>query len=92
MCRGSELSIRNDDYLALVDWTGRQVRADKAGAILAEAPPILARLGLDEGQGLVHVLAIEGRYWRAVGRTQALVWRAAQLGQRWLKDVRLAPQ
>ncbi|MGL4205105.1 MAG: hypothetical protein ACRCRW_03085, partial [Aeromonadaceae bacterium] len=35
------------DYLQLLDWTGRVRRADKAGAIAAEVPPILSRLGID---------------------------------------------
>jgi len=38
-------------YLALVDWTGRQVRHDKRGAIPAELKPILERLSLDPDHG-----------------------------------------
>ncbi len=86
------LSIRIDEYLVLIDWTGRQVRGDQRGAIRADVPPTLARLGLDFAQWQAQVLGIESRYWRAVGRMQALVQRAAELGQRWLKGVRLAPQ
>lgn len=33
-----------EDYLSLVDWTGRAVRDDKKGAIDASLPPILERL------------------------------------------------
>ncbi len=35
-----------DDYLRLVDWTGRQVRSDKRGTIPGQLPPILNRLSL----------------------------------------------
>ena len=84
------LSIRNDDYLALVDWTGRLIRGDRAGAIRADAPPVLAPLGLDARQWHTQVLGIESRYWRAAGCTRALVHRAAALGQRWLKGMRRA--
>ena len=33
-----------DQYLKLLDWTGRQLRKDKAGKIPAECDPILERL------------------------------------------------
>ena len=35
-----------DDYLELVDWTGRAIREDKRGAISEDIPPILDRLEL----------------------------------------------
>jgi len=38
------LSITLDQYLKLLDWTGRQIRKDKVGAILRECAPILERL------------------------------------------------
>lgn len=34
------------NYLQLVDWSGRQVREDKAGFIAASLPPILERLAM----------------------------------------------
>jgi hypothetical protein len=36
------------DYLELVDWTGRIIRKDKAGAITQTLPPILKRLALNQ--------------------------------------------
>ena len=35
------------EYLDLVDWSGRAIRADKRGAIDEQLPPILTRLGID---------------------------------------------
>ena len=35
------------DYLELVDWTGRIIRADKRGVIANSLPPILKRLDID---------------------------------------------
>ena len=36
-----------EDYLVLVDWTGRVVREDKRGAINHQLPPILERLNIN---------------------------------------------
>ncbi|MFO1001880.1 MAG: hypothetical protein U0936_16215 [Planctomycetaceae bacterium] len=38
------LSMTLDQYLKLLDWTGRQIRKDKVGVIPAECAPILDRL------------------------------------------------
>jgi hypothetical protein len=38
------LSMTLDQYLKLLDWTGRQIRKDKVGAISAECAPVLDRL------------------------------------------------
>ncbi len=44
-CKGV-LSMSLLDYLALLDFTGRQLRADKRGAIPSHLPPILKRIGI----------------------------------------------
>ena len=41
----SVLRMTQVEYLSLVDYTGRQIRADKRGAIEGPAPAALARLG-----------------------------------------------
>ncbi|GHA22228.1 hypothetical protein GCM10008090_35050 [Arenicella chitinivorans] len=40
------LPFKLADYIELIDWTGRIMRQDKRGAIAAELPSILERLGL----------------------------------------------
>ena len=72
-------------YLALVDLTGRVARPDKRGALDPQAVPLLQRLGADEAHWHRQVFGIETRYWRAVGAVDALLDKARQLGQRWLK-------
>lgn len=42
------------DYLQLVDWTGRAVRAKKRGAIPGHLPPILQRLGIPADDWLTN--------------------------------------
>ena len=49
------LPFRLDDYLELVDWSGRNIRADKSGAIPAGLPSILSRFDIDEAEFLKHV-------------------------------------
>jgi len=39
------LSLSEAEYLSLVDFTGRQLRADKRGAISGPPPAVLGRLG-----------------------------------------------
>ena len=41
-CSGIYYSV--EDYLVLVDWTGREVRGDKSGAIPSEVKPVLDKL------------------------------------------------
>ena len=52
---GGVLGMSEEGYLRLVDWTGRHLRDDKAGAIPADLAPVLERLELD-----VEKLAIDG--------------------------------
>jgi REP element-mobilizing transposase RayT len=73
------------EYLDLADWTGRIARPDKRGAIDATAPPVLRKLGLSEDQWHDQATGIEQRYWRAVGAVEALIDKARDMGQCWLK-------
>jgi hypothetical protein len=38
--------VQVDQYFMLLDWTGRELRADKRGAIPEHLAPIVERLGL----------------------------------------------
>ena len=59
------LPFKLADYIELVDWTGRIMRQDKRGAIAAELPPILERLGLntDAWQVLTTQFETQFQYW-----------------------------
>jgi REP element-mobilizing transposase RayT len=79
------MSLR--DYLRLLDWTGRQIRQDKRGAIPADLKPILERLHV-VGEAWVDQVKHFGRWFRrAVGRASTLSTAAAQRGNRWLQGV-----
>jgi REP element-mobilizing transposase RayT len=79
------LPITLPEYLALTDWTGRIARPDKRGFIVGEPPVVLKRLGMHTDQWQGQVFGIERRYWRAVGAVEALMAKAQELGQCWLK-------
>ena len=69
------------DYLALLDWTGRQVRQDKRGAIPSELAPILERLQVN-GDGWMHLVQRFSRMFRrAAGRPASLRRHADKWGR-----------
>ena len=75
------------EYVRLLDWTGRQIRQDKRGAIPAELQPILKRLHV-VSEAWVEQVRNFGRWFRrAVGRTDTLQAAAAQRGRRWLHGI-----
>ncbi|UXI65839.1 transposase [Tahibacter amnicola] len=79
------LPMRAIEYIRLVDWTGRQRRAGKRGAISQSVPLVLGSLGMTPEGWLAEAFTIGSRYWRAVGSVQALMSKARELGQQWLK-------
>jgi len=48
-----------EEYLALVDWTGRVIRSDKRGHIDIALPPILARLQITADQWRINTTQFE---------------------------------
>ncbi len=83
------LPLTLDDYLSLLDWTGRQLRRDwrhagHGGVIPDHLAPILTRLAI-RPEGWLDLVTRFGRWFhRAVGRLAALRERAARHGRRWL--------
>jgi hypothetical protein len=51
-----------EDYLQLVDTTGRMIRTDKRGAIPINLPPILERLSINQQQWLQQSQQFEKLY------------------------------
>ena len=56
-----------DQYLQLLDWTGRQMKADKVGAIPAESAGILERLECGAETWLDLVKHFRKRFRHAAG-------------------------
>lgn len=78
------IPIQQTDYFALVDWTGRAIRADKAGAIPASAKPILQKLGVDESNWVRNTRYFGNRFGRVLGRIDQIRRFAHRLDQKWL--------
>ena len=70
------------DYLQLVDWTGRQIREDKVGAISAEAEPILKRLSISAEHWVYLCTQFESRFKGLVGSVQSLKEACEQFNRR----------
>lgn len=72
-------------YLELLDWTGRQLRAGKRGAIPSHILPILDRLGIST-DGWLDLASRFGRLFkRAAGTRVSLAAEAGRRGQRWMQ-------
>jgi REP element-mobilizing transposase RayT len=84
------LPMSLDDYLRLLDWTGRELRADKRGAIPAELRPILERLAINADTWLDTVSCFGRWFHRAVGRLSSMAARASRSGRFWFQGLRFS--
>ena len=73
--------------LVLLDWTGRQVVADKPGRIPAELPPILERLQIEVDHWVELVKQFGRRFRRVAGSVRAIYDEAARAGRCWLQGI-----
>ena len=78
--------ISTDDYLTLVDATGRVIRPGKRGAIPASLAPILARLDLQVEDWIATMLGWRQMRGSAVGGCGARIAEATRRGTRWVKN------
>lgn len=83
----NEIPFDSDEYLALVDWSGRIVRPDKYGAIPCDLPPILHRLGIRISAFSRHVARGAWSFGRAIGTVDQLRAFSRRSGQRFVKGV-----
>jgi len=85
--KDTSLSIKLNDYIELVDWTGEFIVHPDKASIPQHLSKTLQRLNLNQKQWLVQVKAFGSSYYRAIGALDAMKEKAKQLGQRWLKGV-----
>jgi REP element-mobilizing transposase RayT len=88
--RNNSIPYTLRDYLSLVDWSGRAIRAGKHGFIASDAPPILKRLNLDADAWELLMTRRGTLFGRAMGRLDMMRLHAATLGQSWVRGLRTA--
>lgn len=83
--RPGVLSITEEQYIKLVDYTGRELKAGKRGSIPKDLAPIFSRLEIDLENWTNTVSGFESLFCRAAGKIENLVSMAEKTGKRWLK-------
>jgi hypothetical protein len=78
------------EYIDLVDETGRKIRADKRGAIPAEEPRALQKLGLSADHWTRKVLGVGSGFWRVVGTVDEIQDKAIAMKQQFLRGLGFA--
>ncbi len=77
-------NISERSYLDLLDWTGRQIRADKRSSIPASLAPLLTQLDISADRWVKTVERYGSLFHRIAGRVENMVEEAARTGLRWL--------
>jgi REP element-mobilizing transposase RayT len=79
-----------EDYLELVDWTGRALRSDKRGHIAEQHPRILDRLNIDSERFLSHADRLLDAFGTAIGAPEAMTSLCARRQTKYLRGIRAA--
>jgi REP element-mobilizing transposase RayT len=74
-------------YLDLLDWTGRQLRADTPGAIPCHIAPVLDQLRINTDRWADTVDRYGSLFSRIAGRFESMAHAARAIGQRWLHGI-----
>lgn len=88
----ASIPYRLEDYLELVDWTGRAIHPDKRVSIDDRLPKIMQRLNIDPDAWQLTMRPHGNVFGRAMGRLNHLRLHANTLGQCWVRGLRRAEQ
>ena len=75
------LSMSMADYLVLLDWTARRLADGKPGSTPLDAPPIFARLSIDQHVWCQLVGGFGRLFWNVAGRPQTIDATRSRIGQ-----------
>ena len=73
-----------NDYLELVDWTGRAIRSDKSGSIPAHLEPVLQRLQLQPATWMAQQSHFGKRYFLVAGSREKIKTLALKIADKWM--------
>lgn len=74
------LPFRLQDYLDLVDWTGRKIRTDKRGSTDQKTLPILERLNIDIDRWVYNTQHFESQFRGLVGAVLSIKVQCQRFG------------
>jgi hypothetical protein len=77
-----------NDYLRLVDWTGRAIREDKRGAIPSDLASILERIGLNPDAWVTSVSHYNKNYFLVLGAIDRIKAYAQLKNKSWHRGQR----
>jgi len=75
------------DYITLLDWTGRAIRQNKRGAIPANILPLMERLQVNESEWVNMVNYFGRRFYRVIGPIEAVKKIGKQINDHWVKGL-----
>ena len=81
------LHMSLDEYLQLLDQTGRRLRDGKRGAIPADLAPILDRLQINTDNWVDTVKNFGNRFRHFIGTPEHLEGLAKKVGKRWVQRI-----
>ena len=84
---GRSLELALEQYMELVDWTGRQIRGDKRGAIPADLAPILQRLRINRSLWVDTLNTFDDWAHRVIGNATDMARKAHELGRNYLHGI-----
>jgi len=80
------------EYIQLVEWTGRQLKAGKRGYIKSDIPPIFERLKINSAAWLHNCEGLETIYYRVIGSAARLQEFCEKLKQQRVLGITAARQ
>jgi len=81
------LPFTREDYLQLVDVTGRIIRNDKRGYIPEYIPNVVSRLGIKPDQWIEHIQNFGESYSACIGSVEAIADYVVRSGKHWCKGL-----
>ena len=86
------LSISLEEYIEVLDLTGREIVEGKKGKIPKNLKPILKRLEINEEKWVKTVKSYGSIFCRVSGKMDSITKAAKEAGRSWLKGVNISKQ